>query len=264
MASSSEPPTAETAGEKKVIEQKSPFLRIFPREIRDEIYDLVFSSTRLTYAEGMEGALSSAFRTYTIPAKHSLALLKTCHQVNAEIGISWVSRVLFHFGSSRDMRDKLVELPKEIISAMRHIRVCDVPHGYLHLDPAGRLPSVLTQLPGLQLDRLTILGNDAFARSYRTLKALVSRTSGWKELHFHTPNSRILMPEPNGPLPGHLQVLLEKRDGADTEPSVIIYRANSPFAVGSIMCPDLRASYKRSDLRHVEDPDDPTMSYEPD
>ncbi|GAW25057.1 hypothetical protein SAMD00023353_0102470 [Rosellinia necatrix] len=253
MAETSEQPAAEKAdkgkGKEKEKEKErdkadeqldSLLFSMLPQEIRDEIYFQIFSTTRLSFTEGMEGSLAEARRVYTLPSPYALALLKVCRRIRREIGDSWLRYVLFNFGSTDDMRKKLCGLPQEIITKIRHVRVCDIPHGYLYVDPAGRVPAVLTELPGLQLDRLTVLGNDEFRRGYFTIGAFVSRSNGWKELHYISQDFRRFMHRTKDPQPSHYQSVLNSRDGAETKPSITIYRSTAPLVVGSVMNPETR------------------------
>ena len=94
------------------------------------------------------------------------------------------------------MLDKLSALPSATLSQIRHARVGGRP---LILRPIGerqdviyKLLWVLKLLPGLRLDRLTVLGSSRGEIAYDTLEGLIVDGNGWRELHFITPSSEML------------------------------------------------------------------------
>lgn len=59
----------------------------------------------------------------TIPARHSLALLRTFRRVRTEIGDTWLGHVLFNFACVNHMMVILKALPMATLSKIRHVRV---------------------------------------------------------------------------------------------------------------------------------------------
>lgn len=232
----------------------SIFFSIIPQEIRDEIYSLVFLTTRLRRGKKYIDSKMVKF----LPAPNSLAILQVCHRMTAEIGDSWIGQILFYYEDVRSMLDHLTVLP-EIIPKIRHLRV---PAGPLRIEQSAhdinyRLAPVLKLLPGLSLDTLTVLGCEAPEISYETLTGLIRDSSGWKELRYISHGSAILgfsrlilsMMRGNHdemrkwwrrPQPSNWQSLLEKRDGADSQPLVTIYRSPMPYRLNSILRPKNR------------------------
>lgn len=213
-----------------------------PRELRDEIYSLVLGSTRVTFGEDEES--NAAIKpTINKCQPYLLALLYTCRQINKEIGSLWVSWVLFNFQAPESLLDILTELPTKTIAAIRHIRVNGRP--FMLSLPDGdvyyRLAWVMKLVPHLQLNTLTVLGGCATNIAggsaqvdYDTLDDLIAHGTGWKELHYITPNSMFLgfhKTERNGktylrkPQPHTWISALYERDGSDSGASLIIYRS---------------------------------------
>jgi hypothetical protein len=58
----------------------SPLLQL-PGELREQIYDFLFVSTRVTFGERSTGRIG---RKTLKPASHSLALLRVCRQIYKE------------------------------------------------------------------------------------------------------------------------------------------------------------------------------------
>ncbi|KAI1351990.1 hypothetical protein F5Y01DRAFT_314239 [Xylaria sp. FL0043] len=172
--------------------QSSSIFFLLPTELRIEVYRHLFSATRLTFGEWIR------------PKANSLALLRTCRRIEAEIDDMWIGHVLFNFCSHKSLYDKLVFLPIHIISKIRHIRVVDQQHPYSTWPAeANYLPVVLQQIPGLKLDRLTILGGDDHKsdRNWRVVRCasldyLISLGSGWKELHYISRSGDMLASAP--------------------------------------------------------------------
>jgi hypothetical protein len=168
------------------------FLQI-PRELRDKIYSCLFASTRITFGE----RYTSRITTKTMkPAPNALAILRTCRQINQEAEPLWLDHVLFNFENPEDVLDKLSTLPSITLSQICHVRTSGRP---LMLRPIGdeddayyRLVWALKLLPGLRLDKLTVLGPSSGEVAYDTLEGLIKYRNGWRELHFITPNSTML------------------------------------------------------------------------
>ncbi|KAK4194887.1 hypothetical protein QBC40DRAFT_237681 [Triangularia verruculosa] len=237
----------------------SPFFRI-PFELRDEIYSLLFTSTRLTF--GFRVANDNQTLIKLQPSPHALALVRACRRTNAEISKSWLGHVLFSFEDPRTMLDKLATLPVEELSLVRYVsvrgdclRLTYPPKRHVH----HRLVSVFGLLPGLRLHRLTILGGRGDKSQYRMLDELVKYGSGWRELQFISHSSGLLgyayycfdavfrHRYQRKPQPQHWQSMLEERDGAQSCPSVLIYRASRPGCRGDVLRPQTRTLVHQSD-----------------
>lgn len=248
----------------------SAFLRL-PREIRDELYKILFSSTRLAHGKKLIGRFGEG--RYMKPAPHSLAILRTCRQIHDEAAPYWLSRVLFSFERPHDMVNKLSRLSFPILSQIRYVRTGAVPtvlHRFEYrgdgLHPHYRvdygLAWILKMLPGLRLHRLTVLGPLNGALVFQSLWELVKHGDGWKELHFITRDSKVLMDycrvsidsddeEAYGRmiiLDGEvlrfrletLYSILRKRDDEGPEPSIVVYRSIYPNAPGTVTDPCTR------------------------
>lgn len=95
------------------------------------------------------------------PAPNSLAILRTCRQIHQEAGALWLGQVLFSFEHADDMLDKLSPLALGTLSQIRQVRVGGRPMRLRMMDGPDevcyRLAFVLKLIPGLRLDRLTVL-----------------------------------------------------------------------------------------------------------
>ncbi|KAF9872368.1 hypothetical protein CkaCkLH20_10195 [Colletotrichum karsti] len=133
-----------------------------PQEIRDEIYAAYFDATLLIWGgTNDDGSLVE-------PAEHSLALLRTCHRVRAEIGLSWIGQVVFNFEHPDEMLDMLeamlTTMPHDSIVQIRHMRLfgdhvvlCTPGFGNDH--PVEYiLNSALEKYLGLRPDALRVSG----------------------------------------------------------------------------------------------------------
>lgn len=229
------------------------------------MYSYYFHSTRLSHGEI---PFSWSRRILVKTAPDSLALLRTCRRARAEVGDSWLGQVLFNFEDCRTMLDKLTALPTDTLSKIRHVRVrgdallpCWSGYDYnLHY---YRLASAFKLLPGLQLDTLTVLrGCCPDAVSYDTLSALIAEGDGWKELRYISHNSTLLgfasspaadavsPRDPQNdyvrkPQPEHWRSVLLQRDGADSNPTVDIYRSTKDREVGSVIQRDSQVRYEQ-------------------
>ncbi|ERF75380.1 hypothetical protein EPUS_00173 [Endocarpon pusillum Z07020] len=222
------------------------FLQI-PRELRDQIYVCLFASTRITFGE----KYISRITTKTMkPAPNSLAILRTCRQINQEAGAFWLGHVLFNFEHPEDLLDKLSKLPPTTLSQIRHLRTSGRP---LMLQPIGygddvfyRLVWALKLLPGLRLHRLTVLGGSSGEIGYDTLDGLIKYGNGWRELRFITLDSAMHQftemdflgnLDWDKPQPSTWEEILRQRDGADSGASITIYRSIQSDAPGAVMNP---------------------------
>ncbi|KAF2758725.1 hypothetical protein EJ05DRAFT_476039 [Pseudovirgaria hyperparasitica] len=247
-----------------------------PREIRDNIYSWVFTSTRLTYGEDPDDPRSIK-RAKKKSRLHSLSLLYTCQQVHREIGSQWIGWVLFNFQTGEALLDILTEFPEQRVAAIRHLRVNSRPVmlSLPHDDVYYRLAWILKLVPQLRLDTLTVIGGDAGMLKgpsgmvdYQILDELVSCGSGWKELHYITPTSSILSFAKTTqfgktyirkPQPEVWQSTLTNRDGPNSGATVTIFRSQSRIRE-SVRQPGARELYQSivppeeyTDFGEVED-----------
>ncbi|USW55627.1 hypothetical protein Slin15195_G089460 [Septoria linicola] len=230
------------------------FLQKLPQELRDEVYDLVFSSTRFCFGERTVSRIGTR-RVVSANRGRSLSLLRTCHQIHDEVGQKWLHQALFIFENPEALLDKLTPLSVSTLSQIKHMRISGdtmmVSWGYD--DVYYRTAQVLKLLPGLNLDRLTVMGMKHASISYETLSKLIVSSSGWKSMRYLSHNSELLgFVGPQGlhpqelfsrqPQPMSWQNLLDERDGRTTAPSVTVYRSNSPTR-GSVLTPGKRTIY---------------------
>jgi hypothetical protein len=118
-----------------------------------------------------------------------------------------------------------------------------------------RLGAALKLLPGLRLDRLTVLGPSMGEIAYDTLGGLIKQGNGWRELHFITPNSTMLgfakrelfMADPywRKPQPSTWNEILLHRDGAASGAFVTVYQANQCDTSGAVLKPYTRHTFEQ-------------------
>jgi hypothetical protein len=157
-----------------------------PRELRDQIYKNLLKSTRLL--SGIRCSVignNSSDARRMIPRKNSLAILRTCRQITAEIGSSWLALVTFRFEEVIAMVDKLWPLPRKSISQIRYVTVVASQHTVARQIRYGVQFSVaeaLGLLPALNLDRLVVFGPLDRCAKYDHIDKIFS-SKGWRELH---------------------------------------------------------------------------------
>lgn len=191
-------------------QHSSLFFQKLPPEIRSEIYSQVFYSTRLSFDGRLTTRVPSRDTsmpwraTYAYfdlrPAPNSLALLRVCRRVSCEIGDSWIGQVLFSFGDTKMMVEKLRTLQPSTLAKLRHMRITGgrEPKIWIEQNPdASTLrgwDGMFKLLPGLCLDRLTVLGHYSSGSivNFAGLSQLIRHSDGWKELYFVAHCSRIL------------------------------------------------------------------------
>ncbi|KAK7531428.1 uncharacterized protein J3D65DRAFT_637579 [Phyllosticta citribraziliensis] len=225
-------------------QQGSSLMQRLPQELRDKIYLAVFSSTRLS--------------SFTAP--NALALLRVCQRIHSEIGNTWLKQVLFNFETPEAMLNRLANIPMEKRTLIRHMRVSDGPLvlSFGDEDVFYRIYAALQLLPGLKLDRLTVLTGRVLKVAYESLDRLIKVSSGWKELYFISHTSMLLgyqtEPDPlaqdpyyymRKPQPSSWQRQLEARDGSLSNPSVAVYRTKSTAFNGAILDPEKRVSFEQ-------------------
>jgi len=199
-----------------------------PRELRDQIYQCLFSSTKFMFGECYGETMK------TQPAPCSLAILQTCRQIYNETRSMWLSEVLFSFEKPEDLLDTLSAQPSTIVSQIRHLRVRG---GSLQLRPRDDATSFwfglsesLKLLPQLRLDTLTILATVYEEYAHDTLNCLLQHGHGWKELHYIASDSRVLAIsklnyDRRKAQSGDWQKTLLDRDGPQSGARVTMYRA---------------------------------------
>ncbi|KAK9436992.1 hypothetical protein VB005_11809 [Metarhizium brunneum] len=184
MAGSNETTCNDKSAENPLHATNSREFRYFfqlPPELRLSIYRHHFLGTRLSYGPSLD------MDARTIPARHSLALLRTCRSVRTEIGDTWLGHVLFNFAYVDYMMVILKALPMATLSKIRHVRVLGTVL-YFFTGPHERdgvsytLIQALKLLPGLQLDTFTVLSPYEDHCDYEVLDTLIEYGDGWKEL----------------------------------------------------------------------------------
>ncbi|PGH29360.1 hypothetical protein GX50_07884 [[Emmonsia] crescens] len=233
----------------------SPIFRL-PRELRDQIYITLFSSTRLTFGERTLGRIESQRMK---PAPNSLAILRSCRRIHEEAKALWLGHVLFNFEHAEDLMDKLSPLSEAILSQIRFVRTGGRPVMFSFpgedYDVYYRVPFILKLLPGLRLDTLTVLADTGPEVAYQTLEMFIQHGHGWKELHFICHTSSVLAYSDESshgpssyrrePQPGAWHETLLRRDGRDSGASVVIYRSTCPGVPGSVLNPDSRQPFSQ-------------------
>jgi hypothetical protein len=174
------------------------FLQL-PAELRLEIYDILFTSTRLSHGRrfvNTAGGLSEW--TTIIPGKHSLALLRVNRQIFQETRVYWPRRVLVNFENGSAMLHKLLGVNNSISANLRHVRTYmglgDIS-GLGPVDPLRFLKvwaGLVKVLSSLRLDTFTVLGPFIPPLGISLLTRLLREGQGWRELRFVTPNRAML------------------------------------------------------------------------
>jgi hypothetical protein len=177
---------------RNIKQQVNSKLMQLPQEIRDEIYANIFCSTRLAFGKRAYN-LEVGHRIQSAGRGKALAVLRTCRRMRDEVGTSWLKQVLFHFEDPHRLLKKFSGIPTALLKQIRHVRVLgDV----IELTPSEEYyyctARILRLLPGLELDRLTVLGARDPVLSYETLNMLVRYSDGWKELYYLAHNSKLL------------------------------------------------------------------------
>ncbi|KAL4938520.1 hypothetical protein BDV06DRAFT_225923 [Aspergillus oleicola] len=210
-------------------------LMLLPAELRLQIYEYLFSSTRLTHPKRRTRRFAKRRKL----APSGLAILRSCRLINAEIGNSWLGQVEFKFKNVKIMLEKLSAVPRAVIEKIRRVFVASdelmIWPDELEDGLDYTLPWALKLLPDLCLDTLTVIGTSKPRVEYDTLNDLVKHGSGWKTLLYLTKNSKMLgFPRSRAdtyqrkPQPSAWSDDLIQRDGADSGAYVKIYRSTEP------------------------------------
>ncbi|KPM37950.1 hypothetical protein AK830_g8629 [Neonectria ditissima] len=187
-----------------------------------------------------------------LPSPNGLALLRTFRRIREEIGDSWLGQVLFNYEHPEGLLNTLSVIPHETLQKIQHLRVRG---NLLMLTYPGaedevyhRLLSVLKLLPGLRLDRLTVLGFPIPFLSYAILNQLVLASNGWKELRYISHDSTFLaMPRP--------QVFFSKINWM-IHVSGIPNRLTGKSLDGSVLDIDKRELYEQSPPEDAKGPEE--------
>ncbi|KAL4810649.1 hypothetical protein BDV18DRAFT_155261 [Aspergillus unguis] len=172
---------------------------LLPPEVRLQIYDHLFSTTRIS-----AGTIITAQSSRKIkPRPNCLAILRTCRIIHHEARDLWIGKVTFAFGTIMDMLDTLTPLPDALVSQIRHVRVASTPlwtEWYAPADasdnsiPLGSKHFVWTLglLPALRLDTLTVIDAEAPTSTGVGLRELLQFGTGWDELRFISRDTQLL------------------------------------------------------------------------
>lgn len=219
----------------------SKFLQL-PAELRLEIYEYLFSSTRLVFGE--QAANKSQKQEHAPDSPNALAILRTCRRMSADVSNTWLGTACFYFEDPVALLNTLAGLP---ISTRSHIRHVELAGGimwccYEKSASIYYLDCILNLLPGLQLDTLTIFGSPKHGVRYEILDRLVRHSNGWKELRFQILTSSLteeknvmLIPRmfaPRSTQPLDWQNTLNERDGSESNPFVAIYTSIETYVPG--------------------------------
>ncbi|KAI0549307.1 hypothetical protein F4679DRAFT_595933 [Xylaria curta] len=204
------------------------FFRSFPPEIRNMVYGYVFSGVLITFVNERKCFYCRPDIKSSPP--NALALVRACRGTRWEIGTMWLRSVLFSFQSAAVMFRTLRHLPKNTISEIRHVCVGDCRE---ESTPCYHfLPTTLDLLPGLQLDRLTVLGFSSSYEGYELFNNLLESTNGWKELNYTIgPGGLSAWMQKSGieeDICSYWQRELNKEYGERTTPLVKAYRMVDP------------------------------------
>ncbi|KAH9989492.1 hypothetical protein F4779DRAFT_264720 [Xylariaceae sp. FL0662B] len=207
-------------------QQSSPLFRL-PQELRDEIYEYLFTSTTIEY----ERNLMKDPGTRKLLGSNSLEVTRACRRAKQDVGHTWLRLVLFKFDSPKAMLDVLAMLPFEICSKIRRVSVDDTPLWVGRKDGGGitsySLHQALKLLPGLRLDYFVVscsfkpFPNPSHLKD---LEDLIKHSNGWKELYYvynYDPRDE---PFHSNWFPriAEWQTVLNNRDGIGSQPLVAI------------------------------------------
>ncbi|KAJ6020996.1 hypothetical protein N7540_006500 [Penicillium herquei] len=184
-----------------------------PMEIRLIIYEHLFSSTTLTFTERpADLEVDEAAR----PVRDSLAILRTCRQINYEADSLWLGLVDINFKNPLCMINKFSRMPSAILSGIRILdRLIDQGNGWKELWFITPNSKVL----GFDNEKIFAEG----------------RQLRWSQ-------------------PDNWNNLLSWRDGINSGASVTIYRSTKPNAPGSVMSKHTRQLFKqKSDVENPAD-----------
>ncbi|KAI0012058.1 hypothetical protein F4779DRAFT_570308 [Xylariaceae sp. FL0662B] len=242
---------AEQQAQQKYARQRCPFFQI-PQELRNKIYSHLFSSTKLVSAKAPYPESFLVCNDIVPSSPDPLAILRTCRQAYYEIGDTWLQGVLLIFANLETMFDKLTALRADALSRIRHLCVVDSMIYLMRADDSYEtcsLSSLLRFLPGLRLDRLTVIPGPDEWHDFCAVEKLISGTDCWKELNWIDRSIRELGPRP-GDGSGYAQQLsaqytLTAQDAVAPQPFVDefhadIYRRNQQIAKANMFrqfCP---------------------------
>lgn len=234
-----------------------------PQEVRDQIYESLFSSNRFAFGERAIERIKSQ-RIVSAHRRKALSILRSCRRINHEIGKEWLHQVSFHFEDPEYMLQKLGNISDTLRGEVRRVRVSGhtLMLSFEDDDVYYRTAQALKLLPGLKLDVLTILGDKLPSVSYQTLDMLIRHSHGWKELRCISHSSEFLGYKDNmmyfgpsdpmnglymrQPQPSDWQLALERCDGTASKPSVTVYRSKEATAPCAVLQPAKRTIFSQA------------------
>ncbi|KAI1267704.1 hypothetical protein F5Y18DRAFT_378600 [Xylariaceae sp. FL1019] len=221
------------------VQRHSAFFGRLPQELRDLIYEMVFSSTRLSFGTSRFFCCHhQQYETVCIKQRPDLlGLLRVCKRTRIEIGHTWMRHVLFSFETPRTMLVKLMNLPLELREMIRFVRVRETP-GVPFLSKFC-LWGIFHLIHGLRLERLTVIGSD-FDPSTALLDRFLSFGGGWKELHYICRDAYFLFTTQFGPVRRITETGEGLADDTSSSLSTNLYRSIQPGLVGSMYMEDKR------------------------
>ncbi|KAB5576382.1 hypothetical protein GE09DRAFT_1185116 [Coniochaeta sp. 2T2.1] len=255
----------------------SPLFRL-PQELRDQIYDLVFSAHQFVFTEPHRKV---AWEARPREDRHALSLLLSCRRARDDIGDTWISKAWFDFLLPIALLNGIADIPFRKRSMIRLLlircpAVVVIPPNADVEKRVYSLSAALKMLPGLSLDLLVVQGtsytDDDFLYGsgptvdYTIVDELIAESDGWKVLHFLCPDSFILCWKAMGSVLGHIgpqpqvwnKVLMDK-DGNSKNASVTIHRhteSRSDRPISEICTPyhqELPRGVSEANYPYVED-----------
>ncbi|KAK2810983.1 hypothetical protein FQN50_002576 [Emmonsiellopsis sp. PD_5] len=212
-----------------------PFLRL-PRELRDEVYKLIFAPISFNFLRLIRGRDALPYRK---PRPNSLAILRVCRQVNEEADYVLYNQYIFGFFDASVMRSMFRSLPSSTLSRLRHICVGGTPiqSTLINGEPtndffAGLCAVDRPSLP-LRLQTFTVIEIDADDVASKILLDLLEFGDCWKELRYFSPSAEKLglsktdISHASHKLESWNKIMLG-RDGQNSGASVIVYEATDP------------------------------------
>ena len=123
------------------------------------------------------------------PKQHALSLLRVCRQMHHETYPLWISGILFNFAESSALLYKLTSIPADTYSQHKYVRIggCALfltPGTFVHRKEYYSHVWALKFLPGLNLDRLTVLGVKNGGENYNLLDEQIWPWIGGTLFHY--------------------------------------------------------------------------------
>ncbi|KAF2640944.1 hypothetical protein P280DRAFT_549718 [Massarina eburnea CBS 473.64] len=208
-----------------------------PRELRDEIYSSLFNSTHLSYRRRDTSKAAIKASVYITHTTNTLALLRTCRQINAETRDTWIKRVTFVFDDQHAAIQKLASLPTTTVSQIRKVLMFDNGISWhLYDTNQGTWPNTLllsmfiSFIPGIHLDTLTIFDDRSRQPTMNLLQSWSTLSSGWRTLRFIRPDLECLYVGENA---ARYRSIVQTAERYDTD--VRAFLARTPSVPGCSM-----------------------------